>query len=419
MGKGPGRSASARRGAAYLVAVAGAATVAAMLVGGALALRVQRAESVGLIEPGRARLAAASGLEVAAYRVMKNDGWRSGLGETWFSVSMGDATVRIDVTGPGGGALDDAEPATLWATAVSGASTQVLAAETTLFEEWPDALDNAVMAGSTLRLTASLTVDAMSACNDTARVLWARLYGDLETNTVVGNNVSGSLTTGITHDMPDPAALVDAYIAIGTPIPYSAIPSGTISKKLFSPSHNPFGGAVNAQGVYVIDCGGKDIKIGNTRILGTLVILDPGSGSTFGGSMLVAPALSGLASIVVRGNMTFNVNSSNTLSESALGTNFNPAGAPYADVSDADTADSYAPGFQGMLYATGSLSLEGTMTSTTPRGYTGAIMAGGTISVSGQTKVGWDSTLATDPPLGFVTIVERLEPTGIRREVAR
>ena len=73
--------ARARRGAAYLVALAGAATVAAMLVGGAMALRGHRAETQGIIEPGRARLVAVSGLEFAAHVVMKDEAWRDGAGE--------------------------------------------------------------------------------------------------------------------------------------------------------------------------------------------------------------------------------------------------------------------------------------------------------------------------------------------------
>lgn len=411
--------AGSRRGAAYLVALAGAATVAAMLVGGALALRVRRAESAGMIEPGRARLAASSGLEIAAQRVMQDDGWRRGLGESWFSVEVGGAQVRVDVTGPGGLALDSDQPATLWSTAVLGGSTQVFASETTLTERTPDALDNAVMAGDALTLVADMTVNATTACNGTTTVLLARLHGNLETNVIVGNQVSGTVTTGVTHEMPDPAALVDAYIAIGTPILYATIPSGTISGKVFSPSHNPYGVSVNGQGVYVIDCGGRAITITASRIVGTLVILDPGFGSKFTGPMLVAPAVSGLASIVVRGNMIFDVESTDTLMESKLGTNFNPVGAPYAGVSDADTADSYAPGFQGILYASGNLSLDAAMTSTTPRGYTGAIMAGGAIAINNLTQVGWDSTLATDPPLGFTKRVERLTATGVRREVAQ
>lgn len=410
--------ARARRGAAYLVALAGAATVAAMLVGGAMALRVHRAESQGIIEPGRARLVAVSGLEFAAHVVMKDEAWRDGAGENWVSMDVGAARVRVDVTGPDGGALEDTEPATLRATAELGQSRQVYAAETSVRDTTPDSMQNTVMAGSALTLVADLTAEGISACNGTTTVLLARLQGDLETNLLLGNRVNGDVTTGVTHDMPDPDDVIDAYIAIGTPILFSTIPSGSVAKKLFSPAHNPFGVSVNPQGVYVIDCGGRAIIIECTRVLGTLVILDPGFGSKITGPMLVEPAESGLASIVVRGSMIFDVKTTDVLRETTLSTNFNPAGAPFAGAADADTSDTYSPWLKGMIYATGNLSFDAVMSNSTTRGFRGAIMAGGTISINNVMDVDWDAGLATSPPLGFEGCVERLAATGVRREAA-
>jgi hypothetical protein len=404
--------ARARRGAAYLVALAGAATVAAMLVGGAMALRVHRAESQGIIEPGRARLVAVSGLEFAAHVVMKDEAWRDGAGENWVSMDVGAARVRVEVTGPDGGALEDTEPATLRATAELGQSRQVYAAETSVRDTTPDSMQNTVMAGSALTLVADLTAEGISACNGTTTVLLARLHGDLETNLLLGNRVNGDVTTGVTHDMPDPDDVIDA------PILFSTIPSGSVAKKLFSPAHNPFGVSVNPQGVYVIDCGGRAIIIECTRVLGTLVILDPGFGSKITGPMLVEPAESGLASIVVRGSMVFDVETTDVLRETTLSTNFNPAGAPFAGSSDADTADVYSPWLKGMIYATGNLSFDGAMTNSTTRGYLGAIFAGGTISINNVMEVEWDSGLESNPPLGFASHFERLATTGVRREAA-
>ena len=92
----------------------------------------------------------------------------------------------------------------------------------------------------------------------------------------------GSTSGVIPRTMPDPATVFDDYVANGTQIDINAIPlqSGVrvIKQRLISPAQNPFG-ATNAQGIYVIDCGGQPIELSQNRIVGTLVLLDPMGGT--------------------------------------------------------------------------------------------------------------------------------------------
>ena len=53
--------------------------------------------------------------------------------------------------------------------------------------------------------------------------------------------------------MPRPNVF-DHYIANGTAIARSALPGGSLSAVLLSPSSNPFGAQTNLRGIYVVDC---------------------------------------------------------------------------------------------------------------------------------------------------------------------
>ena len=68
------------------------------------------------------------------------------------------------------------------------------------------------------------------------------------------------------------------YLATGTLINYSALPDASgnwkrIKRQLLSPTHNPWGGA-NPDGIYYIDCGGDNLRIRDSRIVATLVLLN-------------------------------------------------------------------------------------------------------------------------------------------------
>ena len=78
-----------------------------------------------------------------------------------------------------------------------------------------------------------------------------------------------------------------------------------IYRKVLGPSVNPFGVGTNAHGVYWIDCAGNRITIERSRIRGTLVLINPGSGSSVGsGPINWSPAVPGYPALVVNGDFT-------------------------------------------------------------------------------------------------------------------
>ena len=101
-------------------------------------------------------------------------------------------------------------------------------------------------------------------------------------NAIVGQDYTGLTTTGITpRTMPDPASVFSSYA--GTSINYAALPvsgpTAMLEDLVLSPASNPYGPVDSPNGVYVIDCQGQNLTIQRVRIVGTLIVLNPGSAS--------------------------------------------------------------------------------------------------------------------------------------------
>lgn len=178
----------------------------------------------------------------------------------------------------------------------------------------------------------------------------------------------------------------------------------TMIGKLLSPTANPYG-TTNASGVYVIDCANQDVHVRDSRIVGTLVLLDPGAGSTIASSVNWQAAAGNYPALVVRGNLTISLSSS-LLSEGAIGNNLNPTGTPYSGVTPTTNStmwDTYPSTVQGLLYATGNLTFSGTNT------LVGLITAGGNVSVTGgSTQLSFRNTYSNTPPPGFDAIARTI-----------
>jgi hypothetical protein len=129
---------------------------------------------------------------------------------------------------------------------------------------------------------------------------------------------------------PDNTHVFDYYTSNGTTIPFSSIPqvgvvpltTATIDGKLISPAVNSVGGGTNTKGIYIINCGGQNLVIQNTRVVGTLVVLNAGT-VTIQNSGVYEPAITNLPTLLVQGNIALKLNSTTALSESGT-TQFNP-----------------------------------------------------------------------------------------------
>jgi len=137
-----------------------------------------------------------------------------------------------------------------------------------------------------------------------------------------------------------------------------------IHRKVLSPATNPFGtGTTNSDGIYVIDCAGAKLSIKDSRIVGTLILLDPNSESIIEGSISWEPAVvssdplvSNLPALMVNKDLNVSFDSTD-LDEGTVNANFNPAGTPHAGSEDADRDDSYPSLLNGVVYTSKKFTL--------------------------------------------------------------
>jgi hypothetical protein len=194
------------------------------------------------------------------------------------------------------------------------------------------------------------------------------------------------------------------------------VPSGYyVYRKVLSPTLNPFGGQTNSQGIYWINCNGNRINIERSRILGTLLLINPGSGSRVAhGPIQWSPAVAGYPALLVQDG-DFSLQASNrVLSETENLVNFNPAGASHETLGqDADTNDIYQSAIHGMI------AIEEDLSYANRPHIIGQILVGDDIgSSSGELDVEYQPYSLVNPPPGFFapyTYVRR--PDGIRKAV--
>ena len=166
--------------------------------------------------------------------------------------------------------------------------------------------------------------------------------------------ITGTLTVPAPAKPMPAASVITTYATKATTIPYVA----TIDKAVLTPGCNPWG-STDPNGLYVLDTGGKDLIIKNTRIHGTLVIKAVGKTVTLDDAMFCRSYRSNFPVLLVEGNLTIKCTSADlTLSESANGKNYNPLGAPYEGAWDEDTTDTYPNEIRGLIHVKGTLSLQ-------------------------------------------------------------
>ncbi len=192
-----------------------------------------------------------------------------------------------------------------------------------------------------------------------------------------------------------------------------------IYRRVLSRSANPFG-ATNPQGIYWINCGGQRITIDRSRIVGTLLLINPGPGSSIAyGPIHWSPAVAGYPALLVDADdpsaADFAIRASRwPLSETDQSTNFNPASTPHGDFgADTDTNDIYESVIQGLVAIEGDLTYYGSPL------VRGQILVGGNVgNSSGQLEVEYKRDALLNPPPGFLGPYSHLRrPASIQKAV--
>ena len=218
---------------------------------------------------------------------------------------------------------------------------------------------------------------------------------------ITGPGYMGTTTTPVPARTVPMASVFDYYIANGTAINFTSIPKvqgkRTIIDVVLSPGNNPYG-ATDPAGIYVIDCGGAVFKIKYARIIGTLVIINPGANSVIEGEISWEPAVANYPALLIQGGWFDLATQDTPLDEAARGVNFNPAGSPYQGSTDSDQTDSYPSLIKGIVYVSGDATVRANHLQ-----IDGVFITGDQLKVNSEQSltVTYDPLYMSNPPPGF------------------
>jgi hypothetical protein len=435
--------AAAPRGAAYVMVLSVSLIVAVLCLSALLLTRLGSSAASTTTDWQRARLLASSALEHALLEITAaieaggaaSVDWRSGYtdGETAADVALGGGRFDwhlTDATGDGILTDDPLEPLLLVARGHAGGACYTLSLG---LESGPDldrglgCLESGLHASAIALEGGVLFSDHRVSSNGDVVAAAAEVHAAVE--------AVGPITGGTFHGPTAPAqparsmpadSLFAPYLERGTPIDVTALPTfGSsvryLTRVVLSPASNPFG-PVNPQGIYVIDCAHQEIHVHWSRIVGTLVLIDPGPGSTVDRQINWEPASPDAPALLVRGNMAFEF-TNDALDERNAGegqvANFNPPGTPRRGRTDEGAIkkgetfnptvhdDLYPSVIAGLVYVSGNVEVRDHQPT-----FEGVLVAGGTFTLRHPAHLRLVyRDLRARPPQGFC------QPTGGPMEV--
>jgi len=221
---------------------------------------------------------------------------------------------------------------------------------------------------------------------------WEYFEGDL-VPTWTGQLVRATLTVTLNN-----AAnyYIDAPTFYDTTYPADCY---VMERVVLGPAVNPFGaGQTNAQGIYILNCGGRKIIIANSRIAGTLVLVGASAASIITGSVMWEPAVQNYPALLTDSTITVGFGAA-PLSESTMNFNFNPPGTPYpylGGATNSDTGDAYPSVIRGLVYSKNDVLFQDHPT------IEGIVIAEHDIKATGTIlDLRYKSTWLGNPPPGF------------------
>ncbi len=403
-----------RRGGLYVAILGAALTVSLIGLTALLTARVQGRASEGSTDAAEALLYAQSAIEMGLLLTSaENPNWRSDLEPgLWLKrVPLGSGSISLEVYDPTNNLGDSPlDPLTLVATGYRGPARALLAVTLAPDIRPLEALRTCLHASGNVTVQLACTATATGAALSTNGSFLNQgvVFGNVEAASYSGlPPVSGTVRTPApARSLPDPGVF-DLYAARATLLPASY----AIEEAAIGPDYTPYG-VKNADGVYLIDTDGDDLMIRDTRIFGTLLVRCRPGKLVIANGVLFHPFRPDYPVLLVDGEARIGHRSTfEDLSESVLGTNFNPRGVPYNNRSDTDLSDTYPNEIRGLIYVRGALTLRQSAR------IRGVILCDGTVSLAGSNEIIHDSAYYIAPPEGFTEIVGmKISPGSWRRQ---
>lgn len=409
-----------RRGSIYLVVLSYASLVTIIGLSALFALRLQRRGAEGEIDFSQARQHARSAIELGMWMLGNNPAWRDVLPNgVWVeNRTLGTGTYTLEGVDPNDGDLGNSilHPLVLTGTGLSGAARHKTQVRLEPVIAALGCLEVSLHAGNDLKFNAALLQSNQTiSANNTVDSISSSIIANVEAvNAITGDGYGGTTTTGIDPRSMPTSAVFDFYLSHGTPISILSMPMNAngarMDKLVLSPASNPYGTETNPTGIYVIDCQGQNIEIRFCRIVGTLVLLNPGSESIIRQSVHWEPAIANYPALMVNGTLMISLDAAD-LSESALGVNFNPPGTPYEDEEDTVLDDTYPSEIKGLVYVSGDLFASGA------NAFEGTVVVGVTLDATGTLELTYKSTYFDNPPPGFIEVPKMRIVAGSWKQV--
>lgn len=358
----------------------------------------QRAATEAAIDSASARIQAESGVELGVHLAQNTMAWRQSAESAGVRAStiMGNGSFAVYAADSTDADIDDSlnDPLILQSFGYRNKARQIV--RVTLDPDWTplSCLSMAMCAGGSIGFN-----NATVRCIGSVAANGSVVAGG---STIAPNVYAVGSITGVTYNgsrYPGSTALAlpvtpwAHYVAVGTQIPIASIPSRTIDRQLISPGRNPYG-STNAQGIYVINCGGNDLRIRDSRIVGTLVLLNAGGGTDLENSVFMEPAVASYPVLLVDGDLEIDT-ASTDLTETVAGMNLNPVSTPHKGLSDTDTTDSYPSVLAGLVYVGDDLVVN------TSGAVDGALIVNDNVLVNGPLTLYYRPTVNAPP--GFVS----------------
>lgn len=329
-------------GIAMLITITGLSLVAVRRAEG----RVQS----NMMQNTQAQYVALAGVEYALGHLAATSNWRSTLSNgNWFDMNFGRGRFVVSgIDTDGSLSNDETDPVTITSrgtveNAVSNLSVTVAprkhqALRYACFADGTlDFRTNCVIRGP-VRTNGSILSDGTVSTQDNASY-----------DAVNGSNVNLQLqpvrlySTALSYPAPKRAD----YLAMATPINGDVSYSVELRKYVLTPTRNsewPY--TVNANGIYSLNAGGRDVIIENTHIKGTLIIYNTSRKVLFQRSCWIEPASQSYPTLLIYTNgadVEFDVDAA--MAEGYLGKDMNE---------DGDTADSFPSIIKGVVWTQNS-----------------------------------------------------------------
>lgn len=201
---------------------------------------------------------------------------------------------------------------------------------------------------------------------------------------------------------------IDKISITDTSLPGNAY---VMDRALLSPTSNPYG-APNPNGIYILNCNNQNVTITACRIVGTLVLLGAGSGTTIQGPITWEPAVAGYPALLSDSSIAIAFSCSAGLGEATYGVDFNPPGTPYpfaGGTANTNASDGFPSIINGLVYCGGDLTLASSSAPT----FSGCIVTAGKLNLNATAvNVTYGNGSYVAPPPGFGTNIPALSPVS-------